>query len=292
MVSCMRRFWIAAMLCAIASGAGAQESAPSPTASVVRVLGIGEAGRQYFGSGVVVARGKVATNCHVTRKAVRIRVHDSGSALMATAQHAAADRDLCILTVPGLRAPVARIGATRRLQTGDSVLAIGFPGGRFSGSRGEVAGLFELHGGYAVQSTARFTHGASGGGLFDDTGALIGLLTFFRTAEGHAPAYFAIPVEWLEFVLALESRDIAPHSDGIPFWALSIEQQPVFLRAAALEIAGKWDAMLEVAYAWTREEPFSANAWQALAKASALDGDFSTADLAFQRARAFATSTP
>lgn len=263
----------------------AEEPAGDPSESVVRILALGDAGRQYFGSGVVIAHQTVATNCHVIRKARRVRISSDGAVLLATAQKVAADRDLCILTVPGLQAPVAKIGATRTLAPGDAVRAIGFPVGRPGRTQGEVVGLFELHDGFTVQSTAYFSHGASGGGLFDDTGALVGILTFFRIAEGQAPAYFAIPVEWIEFVRALASEEIAPIDAGIPFWATRIDEQPIFLRAAALELAGRWDEMLEVARSWTRDEPFDPNAWRALAKAAELNGDRAAADMAFKRAR-------
>lgn len=280
----------ALVLAACAFGAVAEQRAPSPVDSVVRIVGYGESGRQYYGSGVVVADGTVATNCHVTRKAVRVRVFHVADGFTASAQKVAADRDLCLLSVPGLRAPVARIGASRALEPGDSVLAVGFPGGRLSGHRGEVLALFEHHGGRTVQSTARFSHGASGGGLFDDSGALVGFLTFFRAADGHPPAYFAIPVEWVEFVMALESAGIAPIEHGIPFWALKIEQQPVYLRAAALEMAGMWNELLEVSRRWTTDDPFNPYAWRALAKAAELAGDAKLADAALQRSAALGST--
>ncbi len=285
----------ASVLCLCAFGAEAdmsRENVSSPTASVVKVIGYSSNGRQFFGSGVVVGGNTVATNCHVTRSAERIRVHVGNEILTASAQRLMAQRELCVLSVPGLGAPAVKIGATRSLRAGDKVIAIGYPnGGGMNGSRGEVLDLFRFDNGFAVQSTARFTHGSSGGGLFDSSGALVGLLTFFRTVDGREPAYFAIPIEWLDSVLAEPRETISPF-EAAPFWSQELDRQPVFLRAAALEAAEMWSDLFEVAKAWAAEEPSDHNAWRALARAATQTGDLDTAIEAHRQSVMLGASLP
>ncbi len=292
----VRGFTIAAcVLVAAVFGAQADDvpaAVSSPSASVVKVVGYNGDGRQFFGSGVVVAPGVVATNCHVTRASVRVQVHAGNETFSASTQRVMAEQDLCVLAVPGLRAPSARIGASGSLNKGDAVVAIGYPrGGGMSGSRGEVLGLYRFGSGFAVQSTAYFTHGSSGGGLFDVSGALVGLLTFYRTVDGGASAYFAIPVEWLDTALALPGEKVWPF-EASPFWAKELDRQPSFLQAAALEAAEMWNDLLRVAKAWAEEDSGDHNAWRALARAAEATGDLGTAVKAQRQALLLGASVP
>ena len=78
----------------------------------------------------------------------------------------------------------AAIGSTRKLKVGDTVFAIGFNAGdSLSFQRGQVAELYEHDGAMVIRTTAAFTHGASGGGLFDQDGKLVEL-TFYRVSPG------------------------------------------------------------------------------------------------------------
>src|SRR4051812_24762050 len=70
-------------------------------ASVVRVEADRAQGGLSVGSGVTIAHGVVATNCHVVRDASGVRIAGGGATWAADAEHADARRDVCFLRVPG-----------------------------------------------------------------------------------------------------------------------------------------------------------------------------------------------
>jgi serine protease Do len=246
--------------------------------SIVQLVGIGNQSRYSLGSGVALPDGNVVTSCHVTLRAKRIEPFWGSSSLRAQSQRADVLHDLCTLRIPGLNLRPAEVGRSRDLHVGDKVYAVGFNGGRsLSYESGEVAELSEFDGGMVIRTTAAFSQGASGGGLFDRQGRLVGILTFFRVAN--ETDYFAIPVEWLERLEQVAGADIRP-LEGVPFWADSLERQPAFLQAGALEADGRWEQLTALAHAWTQADPGNVKAWLTLSKAAAITGDVATAETA------------
>jgi S1-C subfamily serine protease len=201
--------------------------------SMVQVVGVTPEGRQNFGSGVALPNGTVITNCHVTQRAAHVQTF-LGAQGSAQLQAANVVHDLCALYFPELTRQPAALGASRELGIGDPVYAVGFNAGRaLSYQPGEVAELFAHDGGLVIRTTAPFTHGASGGGLFDADGRLVGILTFLRPSP-QGTEYFAVPVEWLDALAAAPAQAIAP-LEGTPFWAEVAERQPAFLRELSRE---------------------------------------------------------
>jgi serine protease Do len=250
--------------------------------SFVQLVGIGVDGRYSLGSGVALPDGNIVTSCHVTLRSKRVEPFWGGLTAKAQGQRADVLHDLCTLQLPGLNLSPVQLGKSRDLHIGDKVFAVGFNGGRsLTYQSGEVADLFEFDGGMVIRTTAAFSQGASGGGLFDERGRLVGILTFFRVAG--EMAYFAVPVEWLQHVAQLPSDDIHP-LDGIPFWADRIDRQPTFLQAGALEAGGRWEELATLARGWTQARPDDGQAWLMLGKAALNTGDQATASAAFERA--------
>ena len=250
--------------------------------SLVQVVGVSEQGRYHVGSGVALPNGTVVTNCHVTLQAKRVQLF-LGGGNDATLQSATVAHDLCALYFPDLTRSGATLGTTRELKVGDAVFAVGFNSGRgLTYQPGEVTELYALDGGMVVRTSAPFTHGASGGGLFDQQGRLVGILTFFRVANGKTD-YFAVPVEWFKALEAVPAQPIAPLA-GVPFWADHVGRQPAFLRAGALEADGRWEELAAMARVWTDAAPEDGNAWMALGKAATQLGESNLADVAFRRA--------
>ncbi|MEF7613008.1 trypsin-like peptidase domain-containing protein [Aquincola sp. MAHUQ-54] len=232
------------------------------SASVVRVEAARAQGGYSLGSGVVVGPGKVATNCHVTREGRTIHVVRGGQRWPADGQASDPHHDLCVLSVPLLEAPAVPLGDTHALQPGERVSAVGFTGGMgLQHSAGKVVARHRLDSAEVIQSTNWFNSGASGGGLFDGSQRLVGILTF-RLRGSHAH-YYAASVEWLQPLLddgALRSVQPLTGSEA-PFWEQPLPDQPRFLQAAVYEREQRWEDLDALATAWAEEDTTDAQPW-------------------------------
>ena len=115
------------------------------------------------------------------------------------------DKDLCLLTAPGLTAKPARLGRAARLKVGEPVYAVGAPQGlELSLSEGIVS---QLRGGPPplIQTTVAISPGSSGGGLFNAEAELVGITTFYL--KDSQSLNFAVPVEWIGEVAMGEIRE-------------------------------------------------------------------------------------
>ncbi|MGH8728352.1 MAG: trypsin-like peptidase domain-containing protein [Burkholderiales bacterium] len=233
--------------------------------SVVKIEAHGN-GKTAVGSGVMIAPGAIVTNCHVTRDAQRIDIVKAGANYQVRAQKSDLKHDVCVLLAPNADLPVVEISRAKP-RVGQPVMALGYQGGigpRFSG--GEVKALYDFDGGAVIQSTASFQSGASGGGLFDTDGRLIGLISFKNRQR--ASYHFSLPVHWIyESMNNGAATEIEPLPSGTPFWQQSSSEQPYFLRAVTLESEGKWEDLRNLAKDWTQSETTNANAWLMLGHA-------------------------
>lgn len=184
--------------------------------SVVQVRTYPGPGKVAYGSGVVVGPDRVVTNCHVTRPALKISVSKGPMQFPAVTQQVDTRHDLCLLTTPGLPFPKANLGDTTGLKLGQPLYLYGYP--RALGiaySEGKVEALHPFDGGRVIETSANFDLGASGGGLFDEAGKLVGLATFM--SAGHAGGYFAVPVDWIAELRKRAAQEIGP-LQGMAFW--------------------------------------------------------------------------
>jgi hypothetical protein len=145
-------------------------------------------------------------------------VRQSRSDFRARLEKADVDHDLCLLSVPGLKAPPAQRGESLHLQIGQAVYAIGSPEGlELTISEGLVSSIREHEKFRAIQTSAAISPGSSGGGLFDDTGHLIGITTF--SMKDGQNLNFAVPVEWIPVnaqPVASSSRELSEVRDPAP----------------------------------------------------------------------------
>ena len=239
------------------------------SASVLKIEALRVQGGFSLGSGVAVAPETIVTNCHVTRDALKVNVLRGGVRWPAVSQWSDVDHDLCLLRVPGVQASVVALGRADQLRPGQPVTALGYTGGMsMQSSAGEVVALHRFDGSHVIQSSNWFSSGASGGGLFDDQGQLVGVLTFrLRGGEAH---YFAAPAEWVrQLVDAAEHgryRDVMPlSSEPAPYWQTAM--QPRFLRAAQLQQSDRWSELAAMAAEWSRADPDDSEPWFLLGSA-------------------------
>ena len=203
--------WAVLTLPASAWGASAKDVFTKVAPSVVVVLALDEQGKTTGqGSGVVVGDYEVVTNCHVLRKAADVAVRQAADWSARETYRMPAyllarndERDLCLLFVDQLPEPPAaqavRLGAAKVLSVGEEVYAVGAPAGlELSLSRGVVSqlrGAFGKRSAPLVQTDAAISPGSSGGGLFNQSGELVGITTFKWRGES---LNFALPAEWIE----------------------------------------------------------------------------------------------
>ncbi len=228
---------------------------------------------QSMGSGVILPGRDVVTNCHVVKGAHKLKVRIGQHEYPATLRHSDWDRDVCSLGVTGLTAPAVVMGSSKTLKVGAKVYAIGAPQGlELTLSDGIVSNLREIEGGQYIQTTAAISPGSSGGGLFDDNGALVGLTTF-HLAEGQS-LNFAVPVEWVK-ELPKRSIKTATSTQSVTKW---------LNKAMELEADKDWPALLEHGRRWAKAQPGSGAAWFVLGLAYDKAGQTDKAIEAFQHA--------
>jgi tetratricopeptide (TPR) repeat protein len=246
------------------------EQAAKSTVVVENIDAKGKA--QSMGSGVVLPDGNVVTNCHVVKDASRLKVRSGDKEHSATLRYSDWDRDVCSLSITGLSAPAVVVGSTKTLKVGAKVYAIGAPKGlSLTLSDGIVSSLRPVDGGHYIQTTAAISPGSSGGGLFDENGALVGLTTFYL-AEGQN-LNFAVPVEWVN-ELALRSTKASTEAQASQWQHKAFE----------LEDRKDWPALIEHVRLWTKAQPNDAWAWRNLGSAYMYAGQPAKAIDAYQQA--------
>ena len=243
-----------ATVSATAHGKSAKEVFAEVSGGIVVVVAMNASAEDIAqGSGVVVSKNSVVTNCHVIADARKIAVRQAADsrgretyrmAAKLTAQNET--RDLCILFVDELSLPPAAtpvpLGAARDVSVGEEVYAIGAPRGlELSLSRGVVSqlrGERGKRGAPIIQTDAAISPGSSGGGLFDEKGKLIGITTFKASGTRTEGLSFAVPVEWVtELTASLEIR-LSDEQERLALAQRTLEQREIRLvEVQALHLA-------------------------------------------------------
>lgn len=238
-----------------------------------------------MGSGVRLPSGDVVTNYHVVKAGVRYTVGQGKQGVPATVKAGDPDKDLCLLTAPGLTAKPARLGKAARLKVGEPVYAVGAPQGlELSLSEGIVS---QLRGGPPplIQTTVAISGGSSGGGLFNAEGELVGITTFYlKDAQS---LNFALPVDWIGEIVRRKTPergaivdDKAPATPG----PVARPQEGWENRIVALEKARDWRGMLAWCRLWAKAEPGKDSAWVGLGVAYGKLGRYQEASEAYREA--------
>lgn len=224
-------------------------------------------GKNGRGSGVVVSKNYVATNCHVIANAKGANVAKFRIGYQPIAIKADWKRDLCLLKFDNLPLEPVMMRDSATLQYEESVFSLGFPVGQNvpQSSFGEIKAAYPFEDSLIVRSNAAFAMGSSGGALFDEKFNLIGITTF--KSPGAKGYFYHLPVEWIKALMqAPETHSLA--TNEIPFWALPLEKRPAFMQVVIPYQNKEWDAVKSVAQKWTADEPESADAWYYLGVAA------------------------
>lgn len=223
-------------------------------------------GSNGTGSGVVVAKGRIVTNCHVVANAASIHVSVGDQTYVANAITPDWYHDVCLLNVDGLDAPIAKIGASKNLTYEQSVFAIGFAKLSTTPSRtfGSVKELLSMDDSVIVRASSTFKRGQSGGGLFDDAGNLVGVITL--KSPGKQIYYYHMPVEWVQALLDQPEQAIGTKA-APAFWAAKADKWPFFMQVVHPYLTENWTVLLSVAKNWVAQEPNNSDALFYLAAA-------------------------
>lgn len=156
------------------------------------------------GSGVIVeSHGVIVTNVHVLEDGTDFSVRLKSGERFDDVSIIDYDpiKDLAILKIKGFDLPTASLGNSNDVRSGQAVFAIGAPLGLDQTvSRGIISAIRAMDAGFnAIQTDAAISPGSSGGGLFNEAGELVGILTAFR-ADGQN-LNFAVPINYARGML-------------------------------------------------------------------------------------------
>jgi serine protease Do len=169
----------------------------------------GSAPRSGTGSGVIVdAAGIVITNNHVVEGADEVTVElADGREFKAADIKTDPESDLAVIRLADAKGlPVAKIGDSDKLSTGDWVIAIGTPfelettvsAGIISGKGRELGGVRRAQ---FLQTDAAINPGNSGGPLVNLSGEVVGINTAIASnSGGYQGIGFAIPMNLATWV--------------------------------------------------------------------------------------------
>ncbi len=163
------------------------------------------------GSGFIVSEdGYILTNNHVVANAARVTVVLADKReLSAKVVGRDPNTDIAVLKVDAKGLPTAQFGDSESLQTGDWVLALGYP---MSLGQTTTAGIVSAKGRslgimqqdrnatapleHFIQTDAAINPGNSGGPLVDLNGRVVGINTAIASPTGFYAGYgFAVPVD-------------------------------------------------------------------------------------------------
>lgn len=159
------------------------------------------------GSGIIISKdGRIATNLHVISDVslgqyVKIKLSDGKTYKTSKVIGYSENEDLAVLKIDGPKnLPVAELGDSSKIATGEKVYALGSPlGVQNTLSEGIISNRsIKVDNVKRIQTSAPVSHGSSGGALVNQNGKVIGVVVATLT-EGQN-MNLAIPVNTLKSV--------------------------------------------------------------------------------------------
>ena len=229
-------------------------------ASVVKVHVTTKSGGHGVGTGVVIGKDSVATNCHVIANATGVKISKFGDSFVPDTIKADWKHDICILRFQYLDLIPVELGDSENLANEQAIFSIGFPGGppKPQSTYGKIKALYPFDDSQIVRTDASFVMGASGSPVFDADGKLVALSTFKSPGRGGA-YFYNMPVKWIKALLnAPDTTSL--NTNELPFWDAPELQRPFFMRVVLPYQNKKWDELKIVAEDWITKEPTSPEA--------------------------------
>jgi serine protease Do len=252
-------------------------------ASVVKVHVATKSGGHGVGTGVVIGKDSIATNCHVIANASGVKITKFGDSFVPDAIKADWKHDLCILRFQYLDLIPVELGDSENLKYEQAIFSIGFPGGppKPQSTYGKIKALYPLDDSQIVRTDASFVMGASGSPVFDSEGKLVAISTFKSPGRGGA-YFYNVPVKWVKALM--NAPDTASlKTDELPFWDAPELQRPFFMRVVLPYQNEKWVDLKIVAQEWIAKEPTSPEALFYAGVAEENLGDLTKANAYFQQ---------
>lgn len=151
------------------------------------------------GGAIAISKHYLATNCHVALGGNFLVVNVDNNPYLSRICYNNQEDDLCIIDVAGVSLKPAKIRASKTVKKGEQVYVISNPKAKGKiMTTGKVTDVLHENGRVYLQTDAAVSHGSSGGGLFDNDGSLIGIIT---SGVPGKPIGFAVPTELILEVL-------------------------------------------------------------------------------------------
>jgi serine protease Do len=285
------RFVLLAALLAFAQSVFAidQKKILSALQTVVMVRGYNNTGGLSYGSGVVVGENKVMTNCHIFRSTKQPWVARGEDSYDIVSVQADRWHDLCLVTTLNLPFKPASIIKNHDLNRGQGIISIGHSNGVPTPltSEGVIKSTYIFEGGRVIRSSAAFRMGASGSGIFDTEGNLLGINTF--KTPGKNAYFYSLPIEWLADIEKLPVETKFPIT-GKAFWEEDDDKKPFFMQIALPEINQDWPKLAKIAQNWIDSDPKNSDAWYELGNAQENMNQISEAKKAYKQSVALDAS--
>ena len=131
-------------------------------ASVVKVHIATKTGGYGVGTGVLVGKDLVATNCHVVANSAGVSITKFGNTYTPIGLKADWKHDVCILTFQYLDINPIELGDSETLKYEQDIFSIGFPGGSAKPllTYGKVKALYKMDESHIIRTDASFILGA------------------------------------------------------------------------------------------------------------------------------------
>ncbi len=250
---------------------------------VLRIKTTQNDGQFIFGSGVVVGNNQVITNCHVITNAASIAVITEKTELVDQANVEVVSvkpdwkHDLCLLQTQALNIAPVNLKPTQTLHYEQTVFNIGHPSfvANPVSKQGTVKGIFPMDDSVIIRASSEFNVGASGGGLFDTEGNLVGIITL--KSPGKQAYHYYMATEWVSALFAQPSVAITSKNE-LPFWGTQAQQWPHFMKVVQPYLTKDWNTLKTIAQTWVTQEPNNHEAWYHLALAEEANREWQAAE--------------